>query len=98
LNKLAITFEHLHMENECTHFKYWVMWSFTKSNLVYWHKCPNNAYISYISFKIWWVMRCGISIIKGSTLKSKGANIYYVSDGHCSFLGIFVCNKNNYDL
>ncbi len=34
---------------------------------------------------------------KGFTLKSKGANIYYVGDGHCSFLGIFVCNKNNCD-
>ncbi len=33
---------------------------------------------------------------KGFTLKSEGANIYYVGDGHCSFLGIFVCNKNNY--
>jgi hypothetical protein len=22
--------------------------------------------------------------------------MYYVGDGHCSFLRIFVCNKNNY--
>jgi hypothetical protein len=25
-------------------------------NLVYWPKCPNNAYIGYISFKIWCMM------------------------------------------
>jgi len=30
---------------------------------------------------------------KGFTLKSEGANIYYVGDGHCSFLRIFVYNK-----
>jgi len=33
---------------------------------------------------------------KGFTLKNEGANIYYVGDGHCFILGIFVCNKNNY--
>jgi hypothetical protein len=32
-------------------------------------------------------------LIKGFTLKSDGANIHYVGDGHCSFLGIFVCGK-----
>jgi hypothetical protein len=36
---------------------------------------------------------CGVSIIKRFTLKSEGVNIYYVGDVHCSFLGIFVCNK-----
>jgi len=65
-------------------------------NLVYWPKCPNNAYIAYISFKIWCMMRMWSFYNKGFTLKSEGANIYYVGDGHCSFLGIFVCNKNNY--
>jgi hypothetical protein len=32
---------------------------------------------------------------KGFTLKCEGVNRYYVGDGHCSFLGIFVCNKKN---
>jgi hypothetical protein len=36
---------------------------------------------------------CEVSIIKGFTLKSEGANIYYIGDGHCSFLGIFVCKN-----
>ncbi len=50
--------------------------------------------IFHLKFGVWCV--CGVSIIKGFTLKSEGANIYYVGDGHCSFLGILVCNKNNY--
>jgi hypothetical protein len=44
------------------------------------------------------MMHNGVSIIKGFTLKSEGANINYVGDGHCSFLRIFVCNKKNYHL
>jgi len=43
------------------------------------------------------MMHNGVSIIKGFTLKSEGANINYVG-GHCSFLRIFVCNKKNYHL
>jgi len=50
--------------------------------------------IFHLKFGVWCV--CGVSTIKGSTLKSEGANMYYVGDGHCSFLRIFVCNKNNY--
>ncbi len=50
--------------------------------------------IFHLNFSVWCV--CGVSIIKGFTLRSEGANIYYVGDGHCSFLGIFVCNKKNY--
>jgi hypothetical protein len=34
-------------------------------------------------FGVWCV--CGVSIIKGFALKSEGANIYYVGDGHYSF-------------
>jgi hypothetical protein len=65
-------------------------------NLVYWPKCTNNAYIGYISLKIWCMMHMWTFYNKGFTLKNEGANIYYVGDGHCFILGIFVCNKNNY--
>jgi hypothetical protein len=47
--------------------------------------------ILHLKFGEWYV--CGVSIIKGFTLKNEGANIYHVGDGHCSFLGIFVGNK-----
>jgi hypothetical protein len=50
--------------------------------------------IFHLKFGGWYV--CGGFIIKGFTLKGEGANIYCVGDGHCSFLAIFVCNKNNY--
>ncbi len=47
--------------------------------------------IFHLKLGVWCV--CGVSIIKGFTQKSEDVNIYYVGDGHCSFLGIFVCNK-----
>jgi len=50
--------------------------------------------IFHLKFGVWCV--CGVFIIKGFTFKSEGANMYYVGDGHCSFLRIFVYNKNNY--
>jgi hypothetical protein len=50
--------------------------------------------IFHLKFDVYCV--CGVFIIKGFTLKSEGADMYYVGDGHCSFLRIFVCNKNNY--
>jgi hypothetical protein len=50
--------------------------------------------IFHLKFGVWCLY--GVSIVKGFAQKNEGANIYYVGDGHCSFLGIFVCNKNNY--
>ncbi len=47
--------------------------------------------IFHLKFSVWCV--CGVSIIKGLTLKNEDVNICYVGDGHCSFLRIFVCNK-----
>ncbi len=35
--------------------------------------------IFHLNFGVWCV--CGVSIVKGFTLKSEGANIYYVGDG-----------------
>ncbi len=49
--------------------------------------------IFHLKFGGWCVH--GVSIIKGFTLKSEGANIYYVGGGHCSFLGILFCKKNH---
>jgi hypothetical protein len=66
----------------------------SKSSLL--AQMPQHASIGYISFKIWCMMHMWSLYTKGFTLKNDDANIYYVGDGHCSFLGIFVCNKNNY--
>jgi hypothetical protein len=50
--------------------------------------------IFHLKFGVWCIYE--VFIIEGFTLKSEGANIYYVGDGHCSFLGVFAFNKNKY--
>jgi hypothetical protein len=55
-NKLVIILEHLHMEQR-THPFQLLNHVIIYQNLVYWPKCPNNAYIGYISFKILCMMR-----------------------------------------
>jgi hypothetical protein len=96
-NKLVILLQHLHMEQWTHPFQLLNHVIIIKSNPFYLPKCPNSAYIGYISSKIWCIM-CMWSFYNKRFHPEKWRCQYvlYVGDGHCSFLRIFVCNKNNY--
>jgi len=92
-----ILLEHLHMEQWTHPFQllnhvivYQIKPNFIGPNAPIMHILA----IFHLKFGVWCV--CGVFIIKGFTLKSEGANMYYVANGHCSVFKKKNCNKNNY--